>query len=292
MSSYKKTDFQFVMVLSGEEWKEHNAEFDMGIEWEFNNQHINSTRAEVNYDSITGKFLILDRNKVSAPPKQFAFSLDEKGIIFIDDEGLAGRTVEKIAQSKKLVNPCLERFLYDFLEQLISDDAGMLNRYDKQLDDIENRIFSGNTETVLEEIAQIRNDLRDLKLHYAEMIDVCQEFEENENHFFKEENERYFRLVTQRIQRLYERVITLVEFTIQLRDLNQTKTDEKQNKNLAFLTVISTIFMPLTLIVGWYGMNFRYMPEFEYRWSYPILIAVCILIVIGSIFVFKKKKML
>ncbi len=291
-SSYKGLGYQFVTVLCGEEWKEHRADFDMGIEWEFSTRHINSTRAEVNYDSITGKFLILDRNKVSNPPKQFAFSLDEKGIIFIDDEGLAGEIVRTIATSKKLVNPCLERFLYDFLEQIIIDDANMLNRYDRRLDAIEKAIFEEERENVLQQISEIRSDLRDLKLHYSELADVCQEFEENENHFFKEENERYFHLVSRRIQSLYERVAALMEYTAQLRELNQTRTDEKQNRNLAILTVISSIFMPLTLIVGWYGMNFRYMPEFEYRWAYPILIMICILIVIFSIWIFKKKKLL
>jgi magnesium transporter len=103
---------------------------------------------------------------------------------------------------------------------------------------------------------------------------------------------RYFRLVNQRVHWLYERVLTLVEFTTQLRDLNQTKTDEKQNKNLAFLTVISSIFMPLTLIVGWYGMNFKYMPELEYEWAYPALVGVCVIIVTACIVIFKKRKML
>ena len=292
MFDYKKPEFQFVMVLNGKEWNEHMKDFDMGIEWEFNAKHINNTRAEVNYDSITGKFLVLDREKISNPPKQFAFSLDEKGVIFIDDEGFADSIVKKIASSKRLVKPCMERFLYDFLEQIIYDDADLMSRFDKRLDEIEKDIFAGVTDEVLEEIAEIRSDLRDLKLHYSELIDVCQEFEENENHFFKEENERYFRLVNQRVHWLYERVLTLVEFTTQLRDLNQTKTDEKQNKNLAFLTVISSIFMPLTLIVGWYGMNFKYMPELEYEWAYPALVGVCVIIVTAGIVIFKKKKML
>ncbi|MCR4671733.1 MAG: magnesium transporter CorA [Lachnospiraceae bacterium] len=285
-------EHQFVVVLSEEEWQEHRAEFDMGIEWGFNPQHISSTRAEVNYDSITGKFVILDRENISGHPKQFAFSLDEKGIIFIDYEGLAAELVEKVALSKKLVNPSLERFLYDFLEQIIIDDAEMLNRYDRRLDDIEKLILEGKGENVFRQISEIRNDLRDLKLHYSELIDVCQEFEENENDFFKLDNERYFRLVSRRIERLHERVATLVEFTTQLRDLNQIKVDEKQNNNIAVLTVISTIFMPLTLITGWYGMNFVYMPEFGSRYGYPTVIIVCIIVVAVCLYIFKKKKML
>jgi magnesium transporter len=50
--------------------------------------------------------------------------------------------------------------------------------------------------------------------------------------------------------------------------------------------------MPLTLIAGWYGMNFRYMPELNERWAYPVVIAVSVLIVVVSLVFFKKKKWL
>ena len=61
---------------------------------------------------------------------------------------------------------------------------------------------------------------------------------------------------------------------------------------MTVLTVVTTIFMPLTLIVGWYGMNFKYMPELDWVWGYPIVIAVSVLIVIGSLIFFKRKKWL
>ena len=61
---------------------------------------------------------------------------------------------------------------------------------------------------------------------------------------------------------------------------------------MTLLTVITSIFMPLTLIVGWYGMNFKYMPELEKKAAYPIVIIVSIVIVILSLIFFKKKKWL
>ena len=85
---------------------------------------------------------------------------------------------------------------------------------------------------------------------------------------------------------------SLRDFSIQIRDLYQSQLDVKQNRTMALLTVITTIFMPLTLIAGWYGMNFKYMPELEYKWAYPAVIAVSIIIVIVSLLFFKKKKWL
>ena len=288
--NFQNLPYQYVITMKSAEWNRKKAVFDIGMDLDPDLQDTGSTRAEVNYDSLTGGFNIPARENVPGDNHVFAFSLDEKGVIFIDDEGFCNAIIRKIANTKRLVNPCLERFLYDFLEQIICDDRKMLESYDHTLDELEDQILDGNTEGVLEQIAEIRNDLRDLKIHYTQLIDVCQEFEENENHFFKDENERYFHLVAQRIERLLEMLLTLVDFTIQLRDFCQSKIDEKQNRNLAFLTIISSIFMPLTLIAGWYGMNFKYMPELDKVWAYPLVFVVSVMIVVVCIVFFKKNK--
>ena len=288
--NFQNLPYQYVITMKSAEWNRKKAVFDIGMDLDPDLQDTGSTRAEVNYDSLTGGFNIPARENVPGDNHVFAFSLDEKGVIFIDDEGFCNAIIRKIANTKRLVNPCLERFLYDFLEQIICDDRKMLEGYDHTLDELEDQILDGNTEGVLEQIAEIRNDLRDLKIHYTQLIDVCEEFEENENHFFKDENERYFHLVAQRIERLLEMLLTLVDFTIQLREFCQSKIDEKQNRNLAFLTIISSIFMPLTLIAGWYGMNFKYMPELDKVWAYPLVFVVSVMIVVVCIVFFKKNK--
>ena len=79
---------------------------------------------------------------------------------------------------------------------------------------------------------------------------------------------------------------------IQIRDLYQSQLDKKQNRIMTLLTVITSIFMPLTLIAGWYGMNFKYMPELEYKAAYPVIIVISIAIVAVCLIFFKKKKWL
>jgi magnesium transporter len=59
---------------------------------------------------------------------------------------------------------------------------------------------------------------------------------------------------------------------------------------MTVLTVITSIFLPLTLIAGWYGMHFRYMPELQWRYSYPVVIVISIVIVAGCLIWFKRKK--
>ena len=99
-------------------------------------------------------------------------------------------------------------------------------------------------------------------------------------------------MFSSRVDRLYDAATHLRDYTIQLNDLYQSQLDVKQNRIMTVLTVVTTIFMPLTLIVGWYGMNFKYMPELDWKFSYPIVIALSIFIVVGSMIFFKVKKIL
>ena len=92
----KKTDKQYVAVISFEEWKVSRDSFEMGIDMDLNLSEIYTTKAEVNYDSLTGSFSIPNRGDFSKEDFKFAFALDEKGIVFIDDSGKASEIIKGI----------------------------------------------------------------------------------------------------------------------------------------------------------------------------------------------------
>ena len=288
----KNSDRQYVAVLSFEEWKNERESFEYGIDIEPELSEIYTTKAEVNYDSLTGSFSIPHRDDLSAEDSKFAFVLDEKGIVFIDDSGKASELIESIIKVKKWKFPSLERFIYDFLDQIVIDDLRLMEKYERELDRMEKKMMEGDDDFPSLRLNDIRSDIRDLRIHYEQLMDLGQELEENENNFFKLENLRYFRLFLNRMARLHDTSTSLREYTMQLRDQYKAHLDIKQNRIMTVLTVVTTIFMPLTLIVGWYGMNFRYMPELEWKWGYPVIIAVSLLIAVSSLLFFKKKKWL
>jgi len=288
----KNSDRQYVAVLSFEEWKNERESFEYGIDIEPELSEIYTTKAEVNYDSLTGSFSIPHRDDLSAEDSKFAFVLDEKGIVFIDDSGKASELIESIIKVKKWKFPSLERFIYDFLDQIVIDDLRLMEKYERELDRMEKKMMEGDDDFPSVRLNDIRSDIRDLRIHYEQLMDLGQELEENENNFFKLENLRYFRLFLNRMARLHDTSTSLREYTMQLRDQYKAHLDIKQNRIMTVLTVVTTIFMPLTLIVGWYGMNFRYMPELEWKWGYPVIIAVSLIIAVSSLLFFKKKKWL
>ena len=290
----KKFNYQYVAVLTPEEWKEQQGLFDMGIDMELKTEvkDIHSTKAEVNYDSLTGTFSIPSRRNITGEDYKYSFALDEKGIVFIDSSGVVERMLKRIARTKKWRMPSLERFIYDFLELIILRDLDIMERYEKELDGIEDDIMDDAIEADLGRVNEIRGDIRDLRIHYEQLIDLGQELQENENNFFKPENVRYFGLFTDRMTRLHDTATALIDYTMQIRDLYHTQMDVKQNRIMTLLTVVTTIFMPLTLIAGWYGMNFYNMPELHSKWGYPVVILLSLGIIIGSLIFFKKKKWL
>ena len=212
--------------------------------------------------------------------------------VCIENGEFAQKVVDQIQGSKKWRLPSLERFLYDFLDMIISRDLKILITTEQELGGIEEQILNASLDQFPERLNEIRSFLMEMSIHYEQMIDFGEELEENENGFFQEENLRYFRLFTDRVTRLMDQIRSLRDYTVQLRELFSTQLDIRMNRIMTVLTVVTVIFMPLTLIVGWYGMNFRYMPELDSPFAYPIVIVLCIAIVIVSIIFFRSKKWL
>ena len=287
-------DAQYVALLSYSAWRAQKEQFDLGFDIEEpENAEIFTTHAQVNYDSLTGTFCIPNRKDFNAEDVKFSFALDEKGIVFIDDTGAAEAIVESIRSSRRWRTPSLERFLYDFLEQIVKDDLALMTRLELEMDAMEQAVLEDHEDALpIGRLNEIRMEIRDLQNHYEQLLDLAEELEENENGFFQQENLRYFRQFLSRVERLRDMATALRDYNIQIHDLYATQVDVRQNRIMTILTVITSIFLPLTLIAGWYGMNFRYMPELNWPWSYPVVIAVCIVIVVVCLVYFKKKKWL
>lgn len=281
----------YVAVLSPAEWILNREKFKMGIDLDMDIEPPMMSKAEVNYDSLTGGFSIPDRMDIIENAHRFAFALDEKGIVFIDHDKYVVKLLKRISVTKKWKDPSLERFIYDVLEMIIHKDPVLLEQYEDEISSIEDLIRAGDIEDI-DRIDEIRSELLKLRTHYEQLINIGQELSENENDFFDENKIRFFDMFTNRVTRLQNLVSSLRDYTAQVRELYQAELAVKQNRIMTILTVVTTIFMPLTLLVGWYGMNFKYMPELDSPIAYPIVIFISLAIIIGSLIYFKMKKWL
>ena len=211
-------------------------------------------------------------------------------IVIVDDDTFSRRIIQGIRLRRTHQADTKEKFIYNFLIEVINRDLMFLANYEKNLMDLEERVVQERVEDLQERIVPMRNELMTLQEYYDELSDLGGELEENENGFFDKTQLKYFGVVSDRADRLMNKTTQLLEYAKQIKDDYQTTISARQNTNMQFLTIISTIFMPLTLITSWYGMNFENMPEL--KGGYPFVIVASILIIAVTFLIFKRKKLL
>jgi magnesium transporter len=196
-------------------------------------------------------------------------------------------TVERFQQ-----NASLEKIIFGFLERLLVNGNKSIESTEKKIIKMEQDLVNGNiNRNFNREIFKLRKDLSLIKNYYEQLVDIGEELQENENNLFAETDLNYFRIFTIKADRLRNNTQELYESLIHLRETLDASLNYSLNKIMKVFTVITTIFLPLTLIVGWYGMNFTYMPELNWKYGYLFVVIICIVVVTGCIAFFKKKKL-
>lgn len=186
-----------------------------------------------------------------------------------------------------------ERFICNFVNTLISSDNKGLETIELEISRIEDRIIRENKyKNFYEELLRYKRKLLKLRNYYEQLIDICEDLCENENKLFEKSNLSYFRNLTKKAERLCNDVNLLRDSIVQLREIHQTSLDMKLNNTMKLFTVITAVFSPLTLIAGWYGMNFRYMPELSWKYGYAYVIILSVFTVGLCIYIFKKKRLI
>ena len=125
-------------------------------------------------------------------------------------------------------------------------------------------------------------------VHY--MDSIGESLQENENDLFEEEDLRYFKIFTDKSERLSNNTQLLCDNLIHLREAMDATLNYNLNNTMKLFTMVTIIFQPLTLIVGWYGMNFKYMPELGWKFGYLYVIVLSIVVVGVILYWFKKRK--
>ncbi len=209
-----------------------------------------------------------------------------------DGDGSEAALFETIMAQEKQ-GTSLARVLYRFMERLLKGGNSKLESIEDQLLDLENRMVHGRADDGLNKVIyEYRRTLSLIRNYYEQLVDISSALEENENGIYTEGQLSFFRVLTVRAERLISGVRALNESLTQLREMLDAQLNYALNNIMKVFTVITTVFLPLTLIVGWYGMNFRHMPELEWEYAYPLLAGFCVVLVAGVLYYFKKKKLM
>lgn len=212
-------------------------------------------------------------------------------VVILDDED---HHIEKVFQTssdyvlEKGIS--ITRLVYYFLSELISRDYQYIEELQDEIEELEMHDVEEESLKFTNQLRQLSKELLLLRNYYDNLTAIGEELQMNHHNIFGKDDIRYFEIFTRRIERLSESIQMLRELLNQANEAHQSRLNYKLNKTMQFFTVVTTIFLPLTLIAGWYGMNFKNMPELNNPYSYYIVIGISIVVVVSLIILFKKKK--
>jgi magnesium transporter len=215
--------------------------------------------------------------------------LDSNVLLFIGDKEKLLDDITSKCEIEEIKCTSLCKMLYIFFDKLTSEDTYHIENIEKEITELEDGLLTSKNDNYLNKIIILRKKLLKLKRYYERLLNIAETIEENENELIDEKTIKYFRMFTNRINRLYQGVNNLRDYVTQVREAYQAQVDINQNTLMKLFTVVTTIFLPLTLIVGWYGMNLK-MPEYNWDYSYPLIIIISISIIISCVYWFKKNK--
>ncbi len=242
-------------------------------------------------DYYFGIISMMNQNNVLIKKDVVAFYIFKNmmiAVIIQDDDHHINDILVSISHKQREDIKTIGRLIYCFLSDLLSKDNFYLEEIQSEIEELD--ISEDNDTPVIftQRMRHLTKELLVMMHDYDTLLSIVEELQINLPS--EEDDLKYYDILIRKIQRLDNYVHLLRELLIQSRENYQSRLDYKMNKTMELFTVVTSIFLPLTLIVGWYGMNFKYMPELEYRYAYLMVIVVCILITLGLIFWFKKRK--
>ena len=254
--------------------------------------HVGGLFAEILTHSIVGIISVPDTQGEFSTRIMLHYYLNSTQLIIVGPDTVAEKLIESTPELKILKNMTPAQVLLELLKTLVKNDTTTLSDFENRFIVIEEDIVEHENRHTARDMPKIRRDLLKFDRFYQQLTDMVITLGKDENHILTRDDRRLFRLFSEQTKRLYQRSQYLKEYSLQLRELFQTQIDLQQNKIIQWFTVVTTIFVPLTLITSWYGMNFTYMPELDWPYSYAVVIAVCLALVIVELIFFKRRKWL
>ena len=181
---------------------------------------------------------------------------------------------------------------YTLLDVIVDNYFFVIDRLNEKIEVLEDEIFTNTAPEILDEINEIRKESLSLRRHARPMRELFARLDNIDSPLIKQKTMPFLRDV-------YDHASTIADLADSFRDNisamvehHRSSLSTRLNEVMKLLTIIGTIFIPLTFIAGIYGMNFEVMPELKWRYGYPTMLMLMVVITVCLLFYFRRKKWL
>lgn len=280
-----------VTVLNFDQWKEAFPVLGHAKSLEHISPQAHYCKAELLSSNILGTLSVPDHNNLTGPRTPLGFLIQQDKLTLIDDSDLCSSLVPALADHLTPAQSSSSELFLLFLESLVQEDGVFLLDYEQQLEQLEEILLSDIPDQFYQTIIRRRRELLILHSYYQQLGEVADVLEDSSSLFQSGIDYNLSAIFSQRVDRLHHHVEMLREYVLQIREMYQSQLNIAQNRIMTILTIVTTIFLPLTLLVGWYGMNFINMPELHWKYGYLAVSVVSLLILLVELYLFHKKNL-
>jgi magnesium transporter len=247
------------------------------------------------YFFIVLKMLSYDDKNQAVEEEQVSLVLGENFVISLQERiGDVFESIrDRIRNSKGRIRKMGADYLcYSLIDTVVDNYFSILEKIGDKIESMEEKLVSDPTQKTFRQIHILKREMISLRKSVWPLRELISGLQRSESSLIKQSTGIYLRDVYDHTIQVIDTVESFRDMVSSMLDMYLSSISNRMNAVMKVLTIIATIFIPLTFIAGIYGMNFRYMPELEWRWAYPFILAVMITVAVGMLIYFRKKKWL
>ncbi|EMQ94037.1 Magnesium and cobalt transport protein CorA [Xanthomarina gelatinilytica] len=247
------------------------------------------------YIFVILKMLYYDENE-DIKIEQISLVLGENYVLSFQE--IEGDVFDNVRERLRLANGRIrtlgaDYLLYALIDAIVDHYYIVSETMGNKIEDLEEILFNGELKKDLsKQILNLKKEVLKIRRAIFPIREIISRIEKNEHALIQPNTIQYYRDIYDHVIQLSDSIDIYREMVWSLMDMYMTSISNKMNEVMKVLTIIATIFIPLTFIAGIYGMNFDHMPELHFRYGYVILWGIMIVIFLGMLYYFKRKKWL
>jgi magnesium transporter len=181
---------------------------------------------------------------------------------------------------------------YSLIDAVVDNYFVILEKFGEKIESMEEEVVVDPTEKTVQQIHSLKREMIALRKSIWPLRELIAGLQKSESSLIKETTDVYLRDVYDHTIQIIDTIESFRDMVSGLLDIYLSSLSNKMNAVMKVLTIIATLFIPLTFVAGIYGMNFEYMPELKVRWAYGAVWLVMITIAVIMLFYFRRKKWL